>query len=123
MVKKMLVKNSLKNILHLLLYLIVIFVTILTIHIFHNSYIGFRKKDISNTSYIYYSGKEIITFFDEHVEVIKDYESSFYSYTINNGRVNFDDKEFIIFGNGLLNDERNTFYQKANKIYSLSEDM
>lgn len=116
----MLAKNQILNILHLMLYIVVILLILFICFSINQSYDGYRLKQLSG-SYVHLKEQMILTFFDDHVEVI-DYNKSYkFNYSVSNGKVTVGTDEYVIYKDGLLDEEKNLYFIKVPGVYSLEE--
>jgi hypothetical protein len=104
-------KNLFKDILHLFVYILVISLIVFTCLCLSHSYDGYRINSILD-NYYYYDNSFIIVNNDVELEVIKDNKSETYYYFINKGILTFNSQEFVIFDNGIFDEENNIFYFK-----------
>lgn len=117
----MLAKNKFLNILHFLLYIVVILLILFICFNLNQSFDGYRTRTI-NGSYVHLKEKVILTFFDDHVEVIDYNKSINYNYTLDKGKVMIGNNEYVVFKNGILDEENNLYYIKVPGVYSLDEN-
>jgi len=114
----MLAKNKLINVLHFLLYVVVISLIFFICFCFSQSFDGYRTRTLSG-SYVHLEEKKILTFFPEHVEIITYNYSIKYNYEIERGKVTVGTTEYVIFKDGILDEENNLYYVKVPGFYSL----
>lgn len=109
----MLVKKDLfKDILHFLSYIIVIGIILIICLSIYNSYSGYQLKTIVDNCY-YNNNSFINVVNNSQIQFITEEEKKNYFYYIVDGILTFNDEDYVIFKNGLLNLSNNVFYFKV----------
>lgn len=118
----MLSKNVFKNIMHLLLYVLIIGLIILICFCFGQSFNGYRINKLDG-SYVHLKTNIIYTFHDLKVEIIEEDGSILKDYKLMNGIIYVENKEFILYEDGILDISKNDYYQKAPFKFSLKYEI